>query len=249
MNFDQLIEQIEGGDIAAVEAAVRAEPAVVGQVVDSTDQPLHIACWQKRLAIAGLLVGYGADVNAQGDNGQTPLNYAVREGDERSIPLAAALLRVGADPEIRDRAKRTVEERAKIELDEGLASVLDLIRRRGQKARPAHGSLLPFIAAGDVMGVAHALKDKTATASADALHAACARGDVAIVALLLGYGVDVTAPDALHLAARNRTLDSAAIVGLLLAAGADPDVRDAAGQRVDDVADAPVVALLAHRRR
>jgi hypothetical protein len=241
MNPDALVELIERGDVAGVEAAVRADPGVVHHQITSKDQPLHIACWQKQLAISGILLGYGADVSAAGDNGRTPLNYAVQEGDAHSIPIVAALLRLGADPMARDRAKRTVEERAKIELDEGLANVLELIPRRGQPAGPARGALGPLVAAGDFVAVADALKHGTATATVDALHVACARGDLAITAVLLGYGAEVTQPDAqgntaLHAAVNAGTFDSLPLVALLLAAGANPDARDGAGGTVDDLA-------------
>jgi ankyrin repeat protein len=90
--------------------------------------PLHIACWQKQLGIIGVLAAHQPDVNARGCYGRTPLHYAVHEGGPLSVPIVADLLARGADPSIRDDNGFTVEDWAKVEMDEGLPDVLALLR-------------------------------------------------------------------------------------------------------------------------
>ncbi|MGE3807467.1 MAG: ankyrin repeat domain-containing protein [Gemmataceae bacterium] len=53
------------------------------------------------LELAALLLEYGADPNANNDNGWTPLHYACKF-DSRDLAMVELLLRHGADPNARD---------------------------------------------------------------------------------------------------------------------------------------------------
>lgn len=128
MTADQLAQDITQGDSAAVSQALRADPALISARTAEGDTALHIVCWQKQVGILGVLAAYSPDVNARGAYGRTPLHYAVHEGGAISVPIVSALLSQGADPSLRDDQGFSVEDWAKIEMDEGLAQVLALLR-------------------------------------------------------------------------------------------------------------------------
>lgn len=121
---------ITAGDVRRVAEALRADPGLVTmRSVPDQDTPLHYACWQKQLAIIGILLGYAPDVNARGDCGRTPLHYAVFEGRAISASIVGALLAAGADPLIVDDYRVGVADLARSEMSDGLAEVLDMIDR------------------------------------------------------------------------------------------------------------------------
>ena len=68
-------------------------------------------------------------MNARGCYGRTPLHYAVHEGRAISVPILGVLLAMGADPSIVDDNGFSVEDWAKTEMSDGLAEVLEMIRR------------------------------------------------------------------------------------------------------------------------
>jgi ankyrin repeat protein len=124
-----LADLIERGDVQAVAEALRADPSLVSSRTHDGDTPLHIACWQKQIAIVGTLAAYGPDVNAIGAYGRTPLHYAVHGGRAISVPIVGVLLAMGANPTIRDGKGISVEDWAKIAMSDGLVDVLAMIRR------------------------------------------------------------------------------------------------------------------------
>lgn len=126
---DQLAEKIEQGDLRTVAEALHADSSLVSAVTDDGDTALHLACWHKQIAIIATILAHKPDLNARGLYGRTALHYAVHEGRYISVPIVAVLLAVGADPNIRDGNGFSVEDWAKIEMSDGLAEVLDLLRR------------------------------------------------------------------------------------------------------------------------
>lgn len=73
--------------------------------------PLMEACWRGDYEEVSRLIIAGESVNAQNNNGTTPLMYAKTfafgSGDPRILKL---LLRSGADPSLRDRAGKTAAD-------------------------------------------------------------------------------------------------------------------------------------------
>jgi ankyrin repeat protein len=132
----QLADMIEHGDVRGVAEALRADPSLVAAKTPDGDTPLHLACWQKQIAIIGTIVAYRPDLNARGCYGRTPLHYAVHEGRAISVPIVGILLAMGADPLLRDDNGFSVEDWAKIEMYDGLAEVLDMLRRSAGGSEP-----------------------------------------------------------------------------------------------------------------
>ncbi len=134
----QLAGMIEHGDVRGVAETLRADPSLVAAKTPDGDTPLHLACWQKQIAIIGTIVAYRPDLNARGCYGRTPLHYAVHEGRAISVPIVGILLAMGADPSLRDDNGFSVEDWAKIEMYDGLAEVLDMLRRSAGGSEPTN---------------------------------------------------------------------------------------------------------------
>lgn len=80
-----------------VAEALRADPSLVTTKTPEGDAPLHLACWQKQIAIIGTIVAYRPDLNARGCYGRTPLHYAVHEGRAISVPIIGIGILLEAD--------------------------------------------------------------------------------------------------------------------------------------------------------
>ncbi len=156
---------------------------------------------------------------------QLPLHFAVR----KNLPhMVALLLELGADPLARDGSGMPAAAYATApDIDR---SVMEMIRARGPT------DLFTAVALGDWETAARLFSENPGVvapggASAGVLHLMAKRCNVAAVKWLLDYGVDPNARwehwDAevtpLHLAALGGHAD---VVRLLLAAGADPSIRD-----------------------
>lgn len=164
----------------------------------------------------GLLAREDADINIQADSGLTALNLAVLEGDTAA---AAILIENGADVNLETREEHTPLSVAVTNGDAAMASLL-----LEHNADPNH----------------HDFESLTP------LHIASARGDLEIARLLIQYGAIFDAQtqdgkEALFLAVESGA--NAAVVGLLLDNGADPD----AFYSVDGT-DAPTALHLACER-
>ncbi len=130
-SLPMIFRAAERGDLQTVKQLIAESPDVVKETLDTQDQPLHIACWQKFESMVKLLIQAGADVNSRGDFGATPLHYAVFEGDEYSTPIVRALLNAGADPNLTDfRSSATPLKWAQREHHDGLAESIKLLKAK-----------------------------------------------------------------------------------------------------------------------
>jgi len=98
---------------------------------DLGDSVLHTVCSWGDVNAVKILVAAGADVNARGDQGATPLFNAVI-GD--SSEVVSFLLSVGADPKISNDYKRLVLDYAK-NVSASLA-IIELLERASRKPKP-----------------------------------------------------------------------------------------------------------------
>jgi len=117
---------VENGKIDIVRQLLHENPHLVNLKDSDNDAPLHIAAWQRKTKIAGLLLSYEADVNAHGDSGRTPLHYAV-ESDSK--PLIKLLIDKGADSRLTSDAGITPLYSA---ASSGSRDIVDLFLKLGQ---------------------------------------------------------------------------------------------------------------------
>src|SRR5579883_132731 len=68
------------GDVETVLRLLKKEPESIHIRNELDNEPLHEACWAKHPRVVRLLIDHGADANARGDFGRTPLHFAVWEG-------------------------------------------------------------------------------------------------------------------------------------------------------------------------
>src|SRR4051812_24637387 len=90
------------GDTETALRLLKEEPESIHFRNELDNQPLHEACWAKQLAMVRLLIDRGADVNASGDFGRTPLHFAVWDGGDEAVEIVELLVKVGADVHAKD---------------------------------------------------------------------------------------------------------------------------------------------------
>lgn len=177
------------------------------------NRPLHSAASAGHKAMVELLLSRGANVNAAGLNNQTPLHQAANQG---FLSVTEALLAAKADPNLRDNSNQTP---------------LNLAAKNG--FRPVAAALLakgadPNVASKTQPNYGQNPIEQGRAMFGTPLHLAAARGDAALVSLLLTNRADVTAQSIygetpLQVAAARGKAD---VVTLLLDAGADPNARN-----------------------
>src|SRR4051812_8030513 len=95
-------------------------PLTVASRTSEDYAPLHVAAiWGDAEAVE-MLVRAGADVNAVGDKGYTPLLWAVREGD---LATARVLRAAGASPHVRCEFGHTAAEAAVLSGNQELIAI------------------------------------------------------------------------------------------------------------------------------
>ncbi|KAM9308056.1 uncharacterized protein PAF06_012193 [Gastrophryne carolinensis] len=174
------------------------------------DSALHACCRKRDIELAKLLVEYGASVDCQNDEGQTPLHIAAWEGDEVMLKF---LHQCKANPNISDKLERSPLH---IAAERGNTNIVECLTEKFRSnvfARTKDGDTLMHIAsqcghpetalAFLKKGVLLHMPNK---AGAVCLHAAARRGHVPVVKALLQKGAQVDARTkenymALHIAA------------------------------------------------
>jgi ankyrin repeat protein len=176
---------------------------------------------------------------SRNENHRTPLHFAVLKNRQEMISL---LLELGADPLAVDGSGQPIAiyatapdtDRRVMEKIRSMTSAELISAARGH--RPPRGSSMDFVALlalGDWDTAAHLLRENAGLIEpgGGVLHLMAKRNDVAAVKWLLDHGADVNGRWAhwdaevtpLHLAASQGHVE---IVRVLLAAGADPHIRD-----------------------
>jgi len=123
------------GDIDSIKKILRENPQVAKQKDKDDNTPLHLACWGKQIGVIGLLLSYDPNINAIGCHGRTPLHYSVFEGRQISVPIVDLLLLNGADPDIKDKFGFPPDDLARMEMEEGLVQVLEMIEKARERKR------------------------------------------------------------------------------------------------------------------
>lgn len=118
MNVDDWANRISEDDVfGELEAALRDDPELSSAKTSLGDTLLHEACAHKRLALVDLLLAAGADVNARGDHGRTPLHRAVHDAPlAKALPIVRRLVEHRAVCDLEDEIGFTVAEHAAQEI-------------------------------------------------------------------------------------------------------------------------------------
>lgn len=103
--FENLVQLVNNGNAKGVEEALKANGEAVQARDPFGDTLLHYAARGGHEKLFNLLVEQGADINARGEHGRTPLLCAVIDND-RTKPVKA-LLDLGADPNIPEDSGKT----------------------------------------------------------------------------------------------------------------------------------------------
>ena len=103
----RLYDAIEGGDLAATQAAVADGASMRAQ--HNGEEPLHLASWKGHLDIAQWLRSEGASLNAINSDGDTPLHLACFKGH---LDVAQLLHSAGASIDAADSNGETPLNRA-----------------------------------------------------------------------------------------------------------------------------------------
>ena len=186
------------------------------------DGALHYAAYCGFADVVNVLVAAGADVNAIGADGRTPLGAARTEGNAE---IMALLSECGASGDGLATRAEVADEEAATSGEEAIKLCL--------AARSGDVRLLHSLLAGGLVSV-----DARDAQGATPLHYAALHGSNFAVELLLGHGADFAARDRtgatpLHTAAAAGHCD---VAHALLAAGADDAAADAAGRCALDIA-------------
>ena len=187
---------------------------------DSEETPLHQAARAGSKEAAALLIAAGADVNAKGDVGQTPLHLSAEAGHADVVEL---LLQKGANREAKNFRRFTALELAERNQHPDVVKLLG-----GQPKSP---TVFDEMEAGNRDRVIQMVQaDPSLVKAADGkgrflIHLAVARGDVALIKLLLDKGASADA-----ISSESTPLCTAIaggwkeVVALLLERGANPNL-------------------------
>ncbi|XP_054009372.1 ankyrin repeat and death domain-containing protein 1A-like isoform X1 [Hylaeus anthracinus] len=183
--------------------ALSSIPRLELNVTDKKGQtPIHCACAEEHLEAVEILIGLGANVDAQDNEGNTPLHVATRT---RHTAIAQLLLKAEANTELTDQMGFTPLH---VAASQGCKGILDSMIQ--------HGAAL----------------NKQCKYGNTALHLACQNNEVETVEILINKGVDLNClnlrlQSPIHIAAEMGHTD---ICELLLAAGANIEQREQSGR-------------------
>ncbi len=130
--YSMIHRAVGRGDVEMVRALLDKNPSLIHDRDCLKNEPLHAACWAKHLPVVSLLLERGADVNARGDFGETPLHYAIRDDGADSNAIVSLLLQSGADIEAKDeRLQQNALGWALREFNNDLSPSIQMLRDKG----------------------------------------------------------------------------------------------------------------------
>lgn len=221
--------EAESALLAQEEAKLKEHPEHAVEAINRRWRftALHRAAGAGERAMAGLLLQYGAGIDARDIVNRTPLRHAAEAGHDRT---AAFLIEQGADVNARDSSGNTALHLAAIGCRPHSEHWATICRGdcRKRSALCPHGNVI--LCKEEYIALANVLLEKGAAVSAanrrgwTPLHYAARYDRPRIAALLIEHGADIHAPHAggdtpLHVAAAYNRAD---IVAFLLDAGANP---------------------------
>jgi uncharacterized protein len=189
-------------------------------------QPLHLAAWHGRTAIAKLLLGAGAKVNAKGERGKTPLHIAVWSQKPKVVEL---LLAQGADTTIEDDTGATPLYLAASTHDQPMC---DVLQRSGV---PVDSRSMIYLVGPDAAIAAFAKGGVPITpeTAQQIIGDAVRVGSTELLTFLLQHGADANKPSFGSSPLLQAVSEhSENIVRVLLQHGADVNVRDHVGRPI-----------------
>ncbi len=217
---EDLLAIVDAASEDRIQALIESNPkSLQGRDADG-NQALHIAARWGRTEVVTILVQAGADVNAVGANGWTPLHFSARSNPE----ICRFLLEHGADPKAVNRDGKTPD---KVSLTESMRTLI-------REFKPPAKGLLEFLAAVEKadMTLLQTIADK----APEVIKATNSKGDTALICAarsnhlevvnwLIAKGVDVKTINqrqytALHEACVVANVD---MVEALLKVGASPN--------------------------
>lgn len=186
---EPVMEAAVRGDVAAVDRLTKLNPFLLNTTWPdslSSDTLLSVAITNRQQKVALLLIGKGANVNAGGQAGTTPLHYAAEWGNTDVI---GALLSAGAKV---NTTNSVMETPAFAALFHGHEDAYRLLVRRGASPAPPLHVAASF---GDLAGVRSALTHdpggiNSVLAHRTPLQHAAAHGHLAVVRYLLEQGAE-----------------------------------------------------------
>ena len=107
ISLAQVAEWLARGDLPGVFDAIRIEPDLVRKHLPDRDTLLHVAGRHGQIGALVALFVAGADVNAAGASGHTPLHAVLLRGGPLAYPMVGLLVDHGADPTRTDDAAMT----------------------------------------------------------------------------------------------------------------------------------------------
>jgi len=120
------------GDIETAARLLGEAPDAIRVRNELDNEPLHEACWAKHPKMVRLFLDRGADVNAVGDSGRTPLHFAVWDGGDEAVEIVEMLVQAGADVNALDeRLQENALGFALREYKDELEPAIRLLRERG----------------------------------------------------------------------------------------------------------------------
>jgi ankyrin repeat protein len=131
------------GDTETAKRLLDEDPDSIHARNELDNEPLHEASWAKQPAMVRLLLDRGADVNAVGDSGRTPLHFAVWDGGTGAVEIVEMLVQAGADVNAQDeRLQENALGFALREFKDELEPAIRMLREKGSSLGLAGAMIL-----------------------------------------------------------------------------------------------------------